>query len=244
MRAHLRLFLAAVSIAAAPASAQSMDDRPWQLKISILVIDPYEHNSVNWQKVRTDPQVKAMIHRAYQGLRADKKYAARIKEAKAAGLLTGIYLLGLPGDPIKQADALIEAGQRNGVTLLTLDIDDVNPKKFMTLPDAVRFIEHVHRKTGRYPLFYTNFSTFKHISQRYGRDSVLAKAPLWLARFGPKPGMNSTAVWPTYTLWQFQSEINCKAAEQCYHRVPGTRSDMDVNVFRGTQRELKALFGQ
>src|SRR5690348_9586402 len=149
MRPIEALFLSAAAlIIPVNASAQSWDDRAWELKQAILVLDPYEGNSVDWAKVRTDPQVRGMIHRAYQGLGADTKFESRVKEAKAAGLLAGIYLLGLPGDPIKQADTLIAAGQRTGVTLLALDIEDVNPKKFMSLDDAALFIERVHEKTG------------------------------------------------------------------------------------------------
>ena len=233
-------FLAAITPSAI---AQSLDDRAWMLPDSILILDPYQANTVDWQKVKTDPKVKAMIHRAFYGLTPDKKYEVRVAEARKAGLLAGLYLLGLPGDPIKQADALIAAGKKNQITFLALDIENLDPKRSMTIPDAARFIEHVHRRTGRFPALYVNFSTYQHISRHYGRDSVFAKAPLWLARFRASHGMIGNAVWPTYTIWQFQSELNCKPGEACFHRVPGTRSDMDVNVFRGSQAELNALFG-
>jgi GH25 family lysozyme M1 (1,4-beta-N-acetylmuramidase) len=246
---RFQVFLALAGMALATAvlpfestAAQSADDRPWMLPDSILILDPYESNAVDWKKVATDRKVKAMIHRAFFGLKPDKKYEARVKEARAAGLFAGLYLLGRPGDPIKQADALIDAGKRTGVKFLALDIENLDPKLSMSIPDAARFIAHVQKVTGRYPALYVNFSTYRHISERHGKNSVFAKAPLWLARFGPRHGMIGDAVWPTYTIWQFQSEINCKPAQQCFHRVPGTASDMDVNVFRGTEAELKALF--
>jgi GH25 family lysozyme M1 (1,4-beta-N-acetylmuramidase) len=251
-------------LAASPAAAQSADDRAWLLPDSILIIDPYEGNPIDWAKVKTDAKVKAMIHRAYFGTTPDSKYEAQVTEARQAGLLAGLYLLGRPGDPIKQADALIAAGKKTGVAFLALDIENLNPKKSMTIADAARFLEHVNEKTGRYPALYVNFSTYQHISQKYGKASAFAKAPLWVARFGPRHGMTGNSVWPTYAIWQFQSEINCapcppayggpsKACrkradevvvnEPCYRLIPGTKPDMDVNVFRGSEAELKALFG-
>lgn len=255
--------LAAAVLPISSSAAQSWDDRPWLLPDSILILDPYEANTVEWKRVATDRKVKAMIHRAFFGLTPDKKYQARVRDARAVGLLAGLYLLGRPGDPIKQANALIDAGQRLGVKFLALDIENLDPKLSMRIPDAARFIEHVHTKTGRYPALYVNFSTYRHISERYGKNSVFAKAPLWLARFGPKHGISGNAVWSNYSIWQFQSELNCAPCparyggaakscrrradkvvvnEPCYHPVPGTRPDMDVNVFRGTEAELKALF--
>jgi len=54
--------------------------------------------------------------------------------------------------------------------------------------------------------------------------------------------MLSKQVWRDYTIWQFQSELNCKVRQHCAHRVPGTASDMDVNVFRGGEADLRELF--
>lgn len=97
-----RLFrLAAVAslAVAAPALSQSEANRPWLLPNPILIIDPYEANSVDWDRVATDPAVKAVIHRAFFGLTPDRKYEERTAAAKAKGLLVGLYLLGRPGDP-------------------------------------------------------------------------------------------------------------------------------------------------
>jgi len=227
---------------AAGAEAQTASDRPWLLPDPILILDPYQDNVIDFDKVASDRAVKAMIHRAYFGLTADTRYVSRVAEAKRRGLLTGLYLLGRPGDPIKQADALIAAGSATGVKLLALDIENLDPSRSMTLKNAVRFIERVHDKTGRYPLFYTNFSTYKVVSTSYGPDSVFAKTPLWIARFRNSHGMSNFRVWSDYTVWQFQSELNCKVGQTCLRRVPGTASDMDVNIYRGTEEDLKQLF--
>ena len=162
--------------------------------------------------------------------------------AREKGLLVGAYLLGRPGDPIAQADALVDLANRTGVTFLALDIENLDPALSMTLPNAVQFIERVHEKTGRYPAFYTNWSTYNHISSTYGPNSVFAKTPLWVARFRNMLGNQNRTVWQDYSFWQFSSEINCMPGRTCAYRVPGTQTDMDVNIFNGTEEQLRALF--
>lgn len=246
MTKHIKISAAAVLMTfglSVAAFAQSYSDRAWAMPGAILVIDSYEGNAIDWAKLAGDKSVKAVIHRAYHGTRPDGKYVARVAETKKHNLLAGLYLLGKPGDPIKQADLLIAAGRTTGVTMLALDVENMDPKLSMTLADAEKFITYVKEKTGRYPLFYTNFSTYAHISRTYGANSVFAKTPLWVARFKSKHGLNNPTVWRDYTFWQFQSEINCKPNQTCFRRVAGTKSDMDVNVFRGSEADLKALFG-
>ena len=235
-------FAAASLLAAQQAAAQTAYERPWARPNPIIVIDPYEANSVDWARVATDPNVKAVIHRAFHGRRQDRQFVARVAAAREKGLLVGAYLLGRPGDPIAQADALVDLANRTGVTFLALDIENLDPALSMTLPNAVRFIERVHEKTGRYPAFYTNWSTYNHISSTYGPNSVFAKTPLWVARFRNMLGNQNRTVWQDYSFWQFSSEINCMPGRTCAYRVPGTQTDMDVNIFNGTEEQLRALF--
>lgn len=101
-------------LAAAPAAGQDAHDRPWTLPNPIIVIDPYQANSVDWDRVATDRNVKAVIHRAYHGMTPDSKFVARAAAARAKGLRYGAYLLGKPGDPTRQADALIAVAAATG----------------------------------------------------------------------------------------------------------------------------------
>lgn len=245
MRMKLKV-LSCLTIAAmttATAGAQSASDRPWEIPATPLVIDPYEANSIDWDKLSQDRAVKGIIHRAYFGTTRDARFEARTAEAKRRGYSVGLYLLGRPGDPVVQADLLVAAGERTGVKLLALDIENMDPRLSMTLADAQRFIERVHELTGRYPLFYTNFSTYTHISRNFDSSSSFARTPLWIARFRGTHGLNDARVWKDYSVWQFQSEINCKRVGTCFRRVAGTNFDMDVNVFRGTEAELRTFFG-
>jgi lysozyme len=236
-------YLAAMMLPCGPTFAQSAYDRPWQLPDVPIVMDPYGGNSIDWRKAATDPRVKAVIHKASQGLSEDPQFvAARAGEAKARGFLWGAYHLGKPGDPIKQATFFLRLATKTGATFLAIDIEDDNPAKFMSITDAAKFIGYVHTQTGKYPAIYVNWSLYNKISHSYGKESIFAKAPLWVARFRSKLGTQNTNIWTDYTLWQFSSEINCSKNANCFYHIPGTLPDMDVNVFHGTAEQLKALF--
>lgn len=64
---------------------------------------------------------------------------------------------------------------------------------------------------------------------------------MWYARFKPTVTDFPKGTWDSYTLWQFSSEINCKPGhrDSCLYTVPGTETDMDMNVFYGTVDELR-----
>jgi GH25 family lysozyme M1 (1,4-beta-N-acetylmuramidase) len=236
--------MAVIGMAAAlsvDAAAQTDSHRPWDNQAVAIVIDPYQENSIDWDKAATDKRLKAVIHRASIGNKTDSKFETRATAARNRGLLYGGYHLGRPGDPIAQANLLLDQARKANVKFLALDIEGTSSSD-MSFDDAAKFIAHIQASTGRYPAFYTNFSTYQAISAKYDKTSVFAKAPLWIARFGENVGLDDPRVWPNYTLWQFSSEINCKPGETCLYRVPGTAEDMDVNVFRGTETDLRQLF--
>lgn len=225
-----------------PVLSQSLHDRPWLLADVPIVVAPHAENAIEWDTLVTDPRVKAVVHKASQGSRADPAFLSRADEAKRRGLLWGAYHLGTPGDPIEQAEVFLELATRTGAKFLALDIEDLDPGRFMSLDDAAKFMEHIQTKTGRYPAVYANWTVYSAISQTYDKDAVFAKAPLWIARFRSQLGRRDRRVWNDYTLWQFSSEANCNARQPCSYRVPGTRTDMDLTVFNGDAAKLRALF--
>jgi hypothetical protein len=82
-------------------------------------------------------------------------------------------------------------------------------------------------------VLYTNHSSAKLISARY-KDSVFVHTPLWYARFKAKVSDFPTGVWPSYTLWQFSSEIKPQLP------VPGTKPDMGSNMSTACRMEIPA----
>jgi lysozyme len=224
------------------ALAQSPEfNEPWKNPDIALAIDPFEGNEIDWDKLATDKRVVAIIHRATIGDRVDKKYAERKIEAKKRGYKWGAYHLGKPGDPIKQADFFLETVKPDKDDLLALDLESPDATKHMSFDDARIFIKRILEKTGRYPIVYANNLVTKAITDRFGEDDVFKRTALWYARFKSTVTDFPKGTWQTYTLWQFSSEINCKADDRtaCLYTVPGTAYDMDVNVFNGTIEELR-----
>ena len=219
-------------------------NRPWKDKRVALVIDPFQGNKIVWEKLAAEPRVVGIIHRATIGDSKDTRYAQRKDEAKSRGYKWGSYHLGKPGDPIAQADFYLDTVRPAEDEVMALDIESLNPKTDMSLADARRFILRIKEKTGRYPMFYANHAVTREVSDRFGRDEVFSKIALWYARFKSQVTDFPTQTWSAYTLWQFSSEINCVPAhpENCLFRVPGTQTDMDVNVYNGTVEELKAAW--
>ena len=222
--------------------AQSPEfNEPWKNPNVALVIDPFEGNDIDWEKLATDKRVVAIIHRATIGDRVDKKYAERKIEAKKRGYKWGAYHYGKPGDPIKQADFFLATVKPEPDDLLALDLESTDFDKHMSFDEARIFINRINERTGRYPIVYANNLVTKAIGAEAAPDDVFAKTHLWYARFRRSVNDFPAGAWKTYTLWQFSSEMNCTAADRasCLYTVPGTEYDMDVDVFNGSIEELK-----
>jgi GH25 family lysozyme M1 (1,4-beta-N-acetylmuramidase) len=248
--ASLRVYLLKIIVAAAllfatalAAFAQSPEfSEPWKNPTMALAIDPYEGNEIDWEKLATDTRVVAIIHRATTGDRADRKYIERRDEAKKRGYKWGAYHFGKPGDPIKQADFFLETVKPMVDDLIALDLESDDATKHMSFDEARIFIRRIKEKTGRYPLVYANREVTKAISDKYGADEVFSNTHLWYARFKKQVTDFPVGTWKTYTVWQFSSELNCRAADRsaCLYTVPGTDYDIDVDIFNGTIEELRS----
>jgi GH25 family lysozyme M1 (1,4-beta-N-acetylmuramidase) len=79
--------------------------RPWDDPRTALVIDPYYANAIDWGKLKTEPRVVAIIHKATTGdSKLDPAYFTRKEEARKRGYLWGSYHWGVSGNPEEQAD--------------------------------------------------------------------------------------------------------------------------------------------
>jgi hypothetical protein len=171
---------------------------------------------------------------------ARELFHTRRTVAKALGLKWGAYHLGRPGNPIDQANNFISFADPAPDDLIALDIEEHDPKKWMSLKDAETFARHIHTRLGRWPVLYTNGSTALHIAENRDRYPLLSRLPLWYARYKPVIGLHfPKGNWQTYTLWQFSAGTNC-TARSCPYRVPGTPLDIDVNVASMNAEELRA----
>lgn len=215
--------------------------KPWEKEKYPIVIDAYEKNSIDMSKLITDDRTKAIFHRASIGLREDKKYSDRRIEAKENNILFASYHLGTNSDPIKQADFYLQIIGANSNEPMALDIEDIGGNN-ITLKDAEKFIERIFEKTNRYPFLYVNHKVYLEINKSFDKKSVFAKCPLWYARFKNQINDLSFKIWDKVTLWQFSCELNCKKTGECLYNVPGTKFDMDIDAFNGSDAELNLLW--
>jgi GH25 family lysozyme M1 (1,4-beta-N-acetylmuramidase) len=214
-------------------------NRPWNKDFTTIVIDAYEGNGIDWDLMATDQKVAGVIHRSSIGLRVDKKYKERKAIAKSRGYLWGAYHLGYRGNTIEQAELFLDLIDDEDDTLMILDLEDTNNSRFMSISEAVTFMEYVYEKTGRIPVVYANHSTTVKLNSLVKNNPLFQQSRLWYARFKSNVTDYPQGIWPNYFLWQFSSEINCSRTGTCLYNVPGTRFDMDVNVYYGTRADLE-----
>lgn len=256
--------LVAASVAAMPTQAAASEfSSPWRDKQKAIVIDGYEHNEFDLTEMVTDKRVAAFIHKASDGMPAayncrgnttERKlcrqtwrryiiarelYHTRKQLAKALGMKWGAYHLGRPGNPIHQAQHFLDYAKPAADEAMVIDIEDNDPDKWMSLKDAERFAIYIEKRTGRWPMLYTNGSTASYIAHNRDDYPILSRLPLWYARYKPSiGGYFPKGNWDTYGIWQFATQINCNK-RSCPYRVPGTNRDIDVNVVNMTVAELK-----
>ncbi len=264
-------FLSSLSLALAaklafllPTVASASDfSQPWLRSDRALVIDAYEYNSIDWQKLATDKRIAGFINKASDGLSppyacsgnetevklckalwkrhavARELFHTRKMLAKSLGLKWGAYHLARPGNPVDQANNFIDFAEPGSDDLIALDIEENDPTQWMSLEDAEEFARHIQRRTGRFPVLYTNGTTAQHIADNRDKYPLLSRLPLWYARYKPEIGMHfPKGNWQGYSLWQFSSQANCNE-RACPYRVPGTPNDIDVNVASMSAADLR-----
>lgn len=213
---------------------------PWKKEWTSIVIDAYQGNSINWDKMATDERVVGVVHRSSIGLKTDTKYKERRAIAKAKGYLWGAYHLGYSGNVAAQVDLFLKLVDGDPDTLMVLDLEDTTNGRFMTISEAATFMQMVYEKTGRIPVVYANHSTLKLLNSKVAGNPLFQQSKLWYARFKSNVYDYPAGIWPNYFLWQFSSEINCTRTGSCLYNVPGTSYDMDVNVYYGLKEDLAA----
>lgn len=251
-------------------AGKTADREPWKNEKHALVVDAYEMNSIDWEALSKDRRIAGFISKASDGLPESftcrgehdgdtyahcktmwRKYAVsrelyqtRRMIARANGLLWGAYHLARPGNPVEQANHFLDYASPRDDELMVLDIEGIDPDRFMSLQDAQVFAGHIKTRTGRYPILYTNHDTARYIAERRADYPLLSRLPLWYARYKPQvTNVFPLGNWDSYTLWQFSSVANC-SKKSCPYRVPGTLQDIDVNVAPVSRQTLKRIWAQ
>ncbi len=254
-RIALGLPLVVPALLAATLSASASDfSKPWLKKDRALVIDAYEYNPLDWKKLAANKRIAAFINKGSDGLppayRCSKNEAERrlckalwkrysvARElfhtrktiAKSLGLEWGAYHVARPGSPVDQANHFVDFAKPGPSDLMALDLEGLDTDKWMSLADAETFVRHLKHRTGRYPILYANDVTAQYIADNRDRFRLLARLPLWYARYKPQIGSYfPKGNWQRYALWQFSASANCNR-RKCPYRIAGAKNDIDVNV--------------
>ncbi len=257
-----------LGLAFAAVNARAGELEPWKSKSNAIIVDAYEMNSIDWETMLSDKRISGFIAKASDGLPESfsctgdhggdtvahcktmwRKYAVsrelyqtRRMIARSHGLLWGAYHLARPGNPVDQANHFLDYASPRDDELMVLDLEGIDPDKFMSLEDAAIFAGHIKTRTGRYPMLYTNHVTAKYIAANRAKHRLLSRLPLWYARY--KPDIRNVfpiGNWDSYALWQFSSGINC-GKRRCPYRVPGTLDDIDVNVAAMSSATLRPIW--
>ncbi len=167
--------------------------------------------------------------------------------AKRAGMLVGAYYYAVPTSRAKHVIADARAQGRKaaarvgklpkGHLPLALDLESdgtaLGPANLTRW--TLAWLRTVKKRTGRTPWLY---SYTRYLERRLLPDPALFKYPLWHANWGlyldqePLP----IAGWPTspWRIWQFTDSGKLRGSGS---------SVLDLNVWRGTGRELLAEAG-
>lgn len=257
--------LAAATLSVAPVAASEFS-RPWLQKDRALVIDAYEYNPLDWQKLASNKRIAGFINKGSDGLPpayrcsgdeterrlckalwkrysvARELFHTRKTIAKSLGLKWGAYHLARPGNPIDQANHFLDFTEPGGGDLMALDLEGLDTDKWMSLKDAEIFVRHIKYRTGRYPVLYANNVTAQYIADNRDRYRLLSRLPLWYARYRPEiASAFPKGHWQSYSLWQFSASANCNR-RRCPYRIAGAQNDIDVNVAPSDVETLRRLW--
>jgi lysozyme len=156
--------------------------------------------------------VVGVMHKATQGSGyTDPRFVPRRALALSAGLLYGGYAFGVYGDGGTQAAHLLSVAAPTD--LLALDVERNPAGPSMTLAQAEAFVVTIQARTGRWPLVYGGGDYLRDVLKP-GPSSVLARCPLWWARYGAEVG-TLPAAWSSWTLWQYTSAGDVPGVGPC-----------------------------
>lgn len=207
------------------------------MAIQPRVVDISHHNQVKDLRATAASGVWGVIHKASQGRGyRDPDYAARRKQAAAAGLLWGAYHFNDGSDVAAQVDWFLKCAKPDETTLLVLDFED-NPKSNMSIQQAVEFLRLLEQRTGRKGAIYSGNRLRETITRLGVVDhTYVCSHRLWHCQYGPAAS-KLPAGFSDYWLWQYTGD----GVGHPPHAVPGIAGNgIDLNVFSGDREDLTA----
>lgn len=210
-----------------PAATQT--DKPNMIN---TVIDIYHGNGIDLERC-FEGGIVAIIHKATQGTTTrDSQYHARRQRAKQLGFLWGAYHFSSGSSVSQQVENFLSYARPGDDELISLDWEPSTAGPDMSLEQARHFVQMIKNETGRWPVIYGGHLLRESVG--HDPDPILAKCPLWYARYRSAPIGIPTQIWDRYTLWQYTDGDEGPEPRE----TPGV-SGADRNIFQGTTQQLK-----
>ncbi|MDQ0047221.1 lysozyme [Paenibacillus polymyxa] len=191
--------------------------------------------TIDWKRVRADGKSFAFI-KASQGQRyVDPTFITNAKGIKAAGLLLGAYhfvdatnVNAAKAEARHFAEVLEQVGGAKVLDLPAVMDYENNPGALSSAAIheiALAFLTEFERVSGSKPMVYTGNAFATHFKVPLGSYK------LWIARYSTRVP-NDTTPWKLWDFWQYSDS----------GRVEGIQGPVDLNVYAGTEAELRQAF--
>ncbi|MEC0233086.1 glycoside hydrolase family 25 protein [Paenibacillus kribbensis] len=191
--------------------------------------------TIDWKRVRADGKSFAFI-KASQGQRyVDPTFITNAKGVRAAGILLGAYhfvdatsVNAAKAEARHFAEVLDQVGGAKTLDFPAVMDYENNPGGLGSAAIhevALAFLTEFEQVSGRKPMVYTGNAFAAHFK------APLGSYKLWIARYSTRvPG--DTTAWKSWDFWQYSDS----------GRVDGIQGPVDLNVYAGTEAELRQAF--
>ncbi|AOZ92462.1 glycoside hydrolase family 25 protein [Paenibacillus crassostreae] len=190
--------------------------------------------NINWQQVAEDSIMFAFIKASEGSTVRDKLFLSNVKRAATAGILVGVYHFSRAANPAEvkaEVDHLLSVITPviNDIKLpIVLDIETKEAgSKANTVKTVRAWVEYFKQRTGNYPMIYT-FPNFIDTSL----DASFGDIKLWYAYYNQDGTPNNRGGWKEWEFLQYTSS----------GRVQGISGNVDMNEYKGTEAELRAVY--
>lgn len=190
--------------------------------------------TIDWAAVKAAGYLFVFVKATEGKTGKDPLLEAHARGAVEAGLVVGFYHYHHPANDERDearhfyetCAPLIKSYPRRAWLPPALDIETDDAGSPATKAEAALLIAETRRRWGAAPLAYSYGPFFD------ARDIELGESPLWIADYRPGPPTIPPG-WKSYAFHQFG--IAPVGA------VPGLKTPVDVNRFRGSREELEKL---
>jgi len=223
---------------------------------SVVNLSHYDLMRPDFAGMRNEGIVGVIHESSYPRYVRDDKYSARQSAATRAGLLWGAYHFADATDPIRQADFMLNtvesswrradpSGRPNEV-LLVLDFEKNGhyPGGTMRVDQAVRFVERIRARTGKYPGLYSGEYRIRDVLNNPRvtptQKRILTQCWLWVANYHYEP--RTVRPWTDWRLWQYTGDGVCDLPRRTHPKNIANIKNAERNMFRGSASAVAAFW--